>query len=1357
MRKLLPILALSLSLHAQTPYLVKDINTTYAQNRASSNPTQFTVQGNRLYFIATTQTAGTELWTSDGATTSVLDLISGTPGANPSALRAGLGALIFNARDVNHGVELWTTDGTVAGSRMLLDINPGPSSSDASLGILHRNRWIFSADNGTNGRELWITDGTASGTRLLKDIEPGTASSTPRFFAALGDAVYFIAANGLWKTDGTENGTVKIAPLIARNLVAAGTQLFLEAATAETGYELWVSDGTENGTRMLPEIYPGVFGALTNQGIIPAGSRVFFVANDGVHGREIWVSNGTAAGTHIVKDMTAGATGAWDNTSPFLIVLGDRAYFGTSDAEHGYELWVTDGTDAGTKVFIDLRPGPDSASAFPLTAIGGKLFFSADGPSPRYERNLWITDGTVNGTREVKAADGVPFDYDSGGRAADGKLYFAASTALNGVEPWTSDGTDAGTRMIANLGVDLAPSGSPRMFASTTNGLLFFHATEGLLSPTSNVAEASLWRTDGTAAGTFKLRETGQHPAALTGAGQYVFFRASINGTTWMRSDGTANGTRTADDFLLRFGGGNIMKFFPFGDTLFAAVGDSFNDTLWKTTAAPHQPAIQLGSRHPYDLVDVGGKYMFYAESPESIHDRGLWITDGTPGGTYAVVPHLGADYGGVGPIASAQGLAFFVMSQDYQPAKLWTSDGTLDGTVPIKEIPGAGSRVEMDSTGRRIFILTGNALWTSDGTEAGTVEVTKAHVFSPGYEPYMHAVGDRVVFAVYDEGNSVVATLWGSDGTQAGTKALGRLRASSMASIDGVVYFTGIDEAHGAEIWTTDGTVEGTKLLFDLSPGPGGSSPTEYKKAGNTLYFDAYTAGTGTELWALPLTAPRLSVRDARADESSQAVRFTVMLDGTPQQTVSVDYTTSNGTASAGQDYAAKSGTLTFAAGETTKTIDVPVLGDASTENNETFALTFANANGAELLNGGVTGIIDDDDQYADLAAEAKFSGNGFDLNTGVLVSNHGPRGATEVSVTFTSLGREVSNYCSSCAIPQIANGGTAETYPPAAFDSGQSYRSAIVRSRQSDPNPANNAASWTITDFEDMAMNAAYLTPGQTATVSAEIFSNQPYPAPLSIDPSIVSISSPATTVDGVAQFTVTAQKPGETQITVGGNRQNLSVTVVAAGATPRWPNGLVLQTGYSAGYIGEPVTLTITPEATAPVTGARATGLVTVTANGQELARHNVTHAEPVTVPIYFRNLGSINYQISYSGDANFLPQTVNASIYMRQGTAVITGVLQRDPDQDGAHRLKVQLTGGPGLAPTGSVRLFNDGQLKGTLTLTPSADGTSRAEASLTGLAGSPDITVQVEYPGDSLYGVSIQRIRFVAPRRRNVRH
>ena len=87
----------------------------------------------------------------------------------------------------------------------------------------------------------------------------------------------------------------------------------------------------------------------------------------------------------------------------------------------------------------------------------------------------------------------------------------------------------------------------------------------------------------------------------------------------------------------------------------------------------------------------------------------------------------------------------------------------------------------------------------------------------------------------------------------------------------------------------------------------------------------------------------------------------FTVKLSAASSTPVTVDYTTVDGTAKAGSDYTATSGKLTFAAGETSKTVSVKVLSDSVTEGNETFSLKISNATAATIANANGTGTIID------------------------------------------------------------------------------------------------------------------------------------------------------------------------------------------------------------------------------------------------------------------------------------------------------------------------------------------------------------------------------------------------------------
>ena len=108
----------------------------------------------------------------------------------------------------------------------------------------------------------------------------------------------------------------------------------------------------------------------------------------------------------------------------------------------------------------------------------------------------------------------------------------------------------------------------------------------------------------------------------------------------------------------------------------------------------------------------------------------------------------------------------------------------------------------------------------------------------------------------------------------------------------------------------------------------------------------------------------PGLAVADAEVQEAANAtLAFAVTLSRAPSATVRVDYATSDGTAAAGSDYTATSGTLTFAGGETEKTVSVPVLDDAHDEGSETLTLTLSNPSGAYLADGSAIGTINNSD----------------------------------------------------------------------------------------------------------------------------------------------------------------------------------------------------------------------------------------------------------------------------------------------------------------------------------------------------------------------------------------------------------
>jgi ELWxxDGT repeat protein len=896
-RTLLALFALSLVLAtpmaAQPASRVTDLNTTL-DGGTDLWPAagQFVPLGGLVLFNVADGVHGTELWKTDGTeagTALVQDICPGACSAGIFFSMQPLGSeIFFSADDGAHGNELWKTDGTGAGTVMVKELRPGLAGSGARPLGAAGGRVVFSADDGTAGRELWVSDGTAAGTILLADLEPGAEGSSPEALATIGSILYFsahttTAGRELWRTDGTAAGTSMIAdispgagdsifdqpPFPAASYVAvAGGKLFFAAEDGTHGDELWVSDGTAAGTTLVADIQPGS-GSSSPWRMATLGTSVVFAADDGTHGRELWVSDGTTAGTTLVLDIIAGSAGG-DPAEP--VALGTQIFFLATDTTHGRELWKTDGTAAGTALVADVNPGAaDSVPFFrlaALTALGTKvLFFAEDGV---HGNELWTSDGTAAGTSLL--ADIVPgpdssfsgesfgFDFKT---VAGGRWYFRvfSSDIFRGREVWTSDGAAAGTHLLKEINTqtsafDVLWNGvlwGPKPLADAA-GTLFFQGGDG-------AAGFELGKSDGTAAGTGVVADLfpGEGQSAiheLTALGSNVLFSADdgVHGSELWESDGT-----------------------PIGTSLIADL---------------EAPPNGSPDDYPRSLIRLGDLVLFAGTG-------GLWKTDATSSGTI----QLRADLEMSQPVVHGTHV-FFAGGEAGTGIELWKADGSDSGTVLIKDIaPGAASSSAPDglvSAGGLVFFsaddgTVGRELWKSDGTEDGTVLVKDVCAGSSIHRATSDpehgdvsmvsaSAAGATVFFLADDGVAG-EELWKSDGTAAGTVLVKDIfpgpRSSEILWLTGAgsrAYFVADDGVHGRELWTSDGTEAGTAMVADIVPGAGSSLPTELSVQDGVLLFSAFDAAHGREPWRSDGTAggTRLLQDIAPGPLPSSPLRFT-------------------------------------------------------------------------------------------------------------------------------------------------------------------------------------------------------------------------------------------------------------------------------------------------------------------------------------------------------------------------------------------------------------------------------------------------------------------------------------------------
>lgn len=382
--------------------------------------------------------------------------------------------------------------------------------------------------------------------------------------------------------------------------------------------KLCVSDGTAAGTIYLADIGSGNIVAS-----IPAQDFIYIITNRVVSfspftfESEIWKSDGTAAGTSLVKTMpqivSSSISNVWTSdrdAKKNFSVNGNTMFFGGYDAANGVELWKTDGTPAGTMMVKDINAGSAGSTPAAFCKLNNEIFFTCIQSGSA--RKLWKTDGTDAGTVQIAVAEPF-FIVDNAVGIVNNKMIFYAHNTVDGFEPYVSDGTAAGTFMLANIN----PSGNS-WITQSQNAHLRFNNNYCFFVASNGTARA-LWRTDGTSAGTIQLTTNTQNASSNVSGGSYT---ETDNNGIWMieyntsgsgnneklyRSNGTPQGTYLATSGL------------SFGQYL-----KSYNGALWMQSrdigsAANAEPwrcgGNQQTTGKAFDLAFLGGNFS-YSSNP---------------------------------------------------------------------------------------------------------------------------------------------------------------------------------------------------------------------------------------------------------------------------------------------------------------------------------------------------------------------------------------------------------------------------------------------------------------------------------------------------------------------------------------------------------------------------------------------------------------------------------------------------------------------------------------------------------------------------------------------------------------------
>lgn len=641
---------------------------------------------------------------------------------------------------------------------------------------------------------------------LLADLNQDFASatgSTPRFYAALPDAVVFVARSRpdeserqqLWRSDGTPSGTFPLAEICEsgngsnriESLGVAGEVAFFRfgSCVPDVPSGLWRSDGTAAGT--YPLALPGRGNPLALPGgsvetkAVALGGLLYFVSQEPESFRyELWRSDGTVAGTQRVAAFAQIVTPMSDDS---LVVAGERLLLVLGN-DTQYEVWRSDGTAAGTVLAEDRfsRRGQTYATS-------GTHLFSIAAQEPF---RLFAIDGKSGGVELVWDAPEVSW-ISSPIPSADGIAFTASFAGGERTQIWSSNGLPGGTvawtgEFALSQKIRRGSEGAPTLAVLGTR--LFFLADR-------SESEVGLYVTTGSA-DSVRLVETlprgaGQPSPWIFALGDKLFFpRSDESGLELWVSDGNPGSSRKLVD---------------------ACAGDC--------DGRPSTP-VAFGSRLFWTAREVGGT-------------QSLWVTDGSTIGTTRL----------------ARGLQRFgCFSSSEESLKLYSAGGRwhfpakdfLHGCEPwaVREAPDSGALVDdlvVDkpalgslgpavSDGRRTVLVArraspsnGDVVLAIDGEEASEVEFEalagRCGLFHDNEMTSVVALPLATLFVVdpcssrlvygRERGSEEVVQLFGDP--RSDRPSVGEV---FVAPGNAGLYLT---TTYPSELWFTDGTAAGTMV----------------------------------------------------------------------------------------------------------------------------------------------------------------------------------------------------------------------------------------------------------------------------------------------------------------------------------------------------------------------------------------------------------------------------------------------------------------------------------------------------------------------------------------------------------------
>jgi ELWxxDGT repeat protein len=324
--------------------------------------------------------------------------------------------------------------------------NDVPASPPATL-TKYDDKIFFTAVNDDYGRELWSSEGSSSSTNMIKDIATGLPSGMSNFRStALGDYLYFTANEStgnpndaygeIWKTDGTEEGTILVTSYIGINfgLTTVGDQIFFLLKPDDNNVQVWKTNGTDSGTVMVKDNtpiwnYPSFQESVNN-------IFVYTLQVLGTNDSKVWRSDGTSEGTYPITEAMDGNGSSGGGTSDFshYTVYNNNLYFVTRD-----HLYKTNNTIQNTSIVSNIWYGSSHIADFgSVIQTNNKMYFSFFSRELK-KLTIFESNGTQAGTSVVYNIISPYYFHPSALTELDNNLIFTSANPTGGTSIFKLD------------------------------------------------------------------------------------------------------------------------------------------------------------------------------------------------------------------------------------------------------------------------------------------------------------------------------------------------------------------------------------------------------------------------------------------------------------------------------------------------------------------------------------------------------------------------------------------------------------------------------------------------------------------------------------------------------------------------------------------------------------------------------------------------------------------------------------------------------------------------------------------------------------------------------------------------------